>query len=76
VDRDRAMAAIERHQPATLWRLLLVRRCASCRRAWPCACYLDARYALVASDRTQVAELLRRNNRWSRSERESTPDLS
>jgi hypothetical protein len=69
------MAAIERHQPATLWRLLLVRRCASCRRRWPCACYLDARYALVANDRLGVAALVRRNNRWSAIDRSaSTPD--
>nr|MDT0657950.1 hypothetical protein [Micromonospora sp. DSM 115978] len=65
MDRDRAMTDIEQHQPATLWRLIRVRRCGRCRRRWPCVRYLDARYALVTSDRHQVAALIRRNSRWS-----------
>lgn len=65
MERDRAMAAVERHQPAVLWRLVFHRRCAACRRRWPCPHYLDARSALVGHDRLSLAALVRRNSRWS-----------
>ncbi|MEO3743838.1 hypothetical protein [Plantactinospora sp. B5E13] len=65
MERDQAMALVERHRPAPLWRLLGLWRCAGCRRRWPCLRYRDARSALLCHDRHDVAAVARRlNTRW------------
>lgn len=64
MDRDRAMTVIERHQPNALWRLLRVRRCAACRRRWPCPHYLGGRTSLLSHDRADIAAIIRCNTRW------------
>ncbi|MEV1285810.1 hypothetical protein [Micromonospora sp. NPDC049679] len=63
MERERAIFMVERHQPSPLWRLLRILRCATCRRRWPCARYLEARTAVLSHDRHDVANLVRRNTR-------------
>lgn len=64
MERDHAMAIVDRHQPALLWRLLGMWRCAACGRRWPCPRYQDGRASLLCPDRSDVAATIRRNSRW------------
>jgi hypothetical protein len=60
-----ALVQLERHQPYRLLFLLRVVRCAHCRSRWPCPRYLDARSALLAPTRLDVAAtVLREKCRW------------
>jgi len=61
VDRAVALALLERHQPYRLLFVLRIVRCASCRFHWPCPVYVDARSALLAPTRLDVAATLRRD---------------